>query len=413
MEQPAPVPSTLPDISLLLSEDADPKAPTDLATGLWIKYRSSEDWAWKVWDNTVSSLRQVPIMTTDPEVRRAIAIRYGVFLCHIDQHVPHGIDNEVLKWFMGPGKVEILGLSAEVWDVLTIVLLYLSIHGALRTTTILGGLVYPVWHMGASASQESTQTMQAIETLISACNNLCGTLLLQEEGHYSLPSFPINLFDIQCIHTRRKEVFSEPHFPSFVSCIPILILLENNPHVSEELRAESTSLRLLLCQDRDCRQGAHRNLTAIRDAFEQSLQLMDQNAGDVSRSIVSGLRILLGDSSEGWFALHEVHNSKFTHFFLLLDIDVSNWPAITSLLSPWKIAATTLQFQFLLRQMGRALPQDASAGNALDKLTLMIFRHSMSSEEAYYVAQMARGVDGAVAGKVRLHTLCPYKHALT
>jgi mediator of RNA polymerase II transcription subunit 12 len=53
--------------------------------------------------------------------------------------------------------------------------------------------------------------------------------------------------------------------------------------------------------------------------------------------------------------------------------------------------------------MGRMLMQEStsqSASDCLDQLTANIFHHSMTSEEAYFVAEMARGVDGAVAGKV-------------
>jgi len=53
--------------------------------------------------------------------------------------------------------------------------------------------------------------------------------------------------------------------------------------------------------------------------------------------------------------------------------------------------------------MGRMLMQEStsqSASDCLDQLTASIFHHSMTSEEAYFVAEMARGVDGAVAGKV-------------
>jgi mediator of RNA polymerase II transcription subunit 12 len=33
-------------------------------------------------------------------------------------------------------------------------------------------------------------------------------------------------------------------------------------------------------------------------------------------------------------------------------------------------------------------------------MTSLIFHHSMASEEAYFIAEMARGVDGPVAIKV-------------
>lgn len=53
--------------------------------------------------------------------------------------------------------------------------------------------------------------------------------------------------------------------------------------------------------------------------------------------------------------------------------------------------------------MGRALSQEStrhSASDGLDNLTFLIFHHSMTSEEAYFVAEMARGVDSPIAGKV-------------
>jgi mediator of RNA polymerase II transcription subunit 12 len=53
--------------------------------------------------------------------------------------------------------------------------------------------------------------------------------------------------------------------------------------------------------------------------------------------------------------------------------------------------------------MGRLLIQEStfqSASDCLDQLTANIFHHSMTSEEAYFVAEMARGIDGPVAGKV-------------
>ena len=62
--------------------------------------------------------------------------------------------------------------------------------------------------------------------------------------------------------------------------------------------------------------------------------------------------------------------------------------------------------QFSVKQLGKALSQestrDAASGN-LNKLSIMLFHQSMTSEEAYYVGEMARGADITVASKVR----CP------
>lgn len=63
--------------------------------------------------------------------------------------------------------------------------------------------------------------------------------------------------------------------------------------------------------------------------------------------------------------------------------------------------------QFQIKQVGRALSQATThevASNNLDKLTLMLFHHTKTSEEAYYVGEMTRGAEPTVAMKVRTRT---------
>ena len=291
-----PVPEVLPEI-LLLAGDPDSNAPSILANGLWIKYRTSSDWAWKVWDNTVASLRQIPSMTQNVDARRACALRYGCFLWRIDQHLPHGLDGDVLQWFLGPGKSEVVALSADAWDVLSVVLLYLVVNDALKTTTIMEGLVYPAWQLGAAGNSDQ---VHVLETYLYTANNLCSHLLLQDDGgNNTMP--PIDLSEAQSIRTRCQAVYEKPHFPMLVASIPTLISLENNQDVPEALQNESTSLRCRLCQGSGFRQGAYRNLDLVREAFESSPYLMDSypSSESLSKRAVAGLRMILCDSREG------------------------------------------------------------------------------------------------------------------
>ncbi|KAJ7072521.1 hypothetical protein C8F01DRAFT_1104256 [Mycena amicta] len=376
-DRPEHVPDVLPEI-LLLSNDFRDEAPSNLASGLWIRYRASTDWACKVWDNVVASVRQIPFMFPDLPRQRACAIRYGVFLWHVNEHLPRGLDEEVLKWFLGPGRNEVAKLEAEAWVVLTVVFLRLAVHGALQATTILQGLVYPAWQLGAATS--SPQEGQSREVLLRAVNSLFEQLLLRHDGGNE----PMNLLESQRMQTRRQAVYEHPHFLLLIASIPLLVSLESNEHLSQEIRAAFTSLRLTLSSHHDFRQGAFGNLDAIRDTFNQSLleEEVDDNRAKV---MVGALRALLSESSED------------------VAIELSTWPDVTSLLSPWKLTATAIELQFLLRHMGRALSSEgthaAAAQASLDKLILMIFHHSMTSEEAYFVAQMARGTEGVVAAK--------------
>ncbi|KAF9268799.1 hypothetical protein L218DRAFT_984144 [Marasmius fiardii PR-910] len=371
------VPDVLPEI-LMLANDPRVDAPSILANGLWIKYRMSFSWAWKVWDNTFASLRQIPAMASDPTTRRVYALRYGTFLWHVDQHLPLGLDEQVLRWFLGQGKNEMTALSIDGWDVVIVVLLYLCVHGALQTTSILEGLVYPVWHLGASIATDVQA--QSIETYLRAANSLCQQLLVKEECNDDLMP-PTSLIDVLCLRTRRQAVYREPHFRLLIINIPVLVLLENNNNVSESLRQEAKDIRHRLCEEDPFRQGVYRNLDKVREAFESSPQLSEGTSEDVSKQTVTALRMVLGEGTD--------------------DLELSHWPENTSLLSPWKICATTIQLQFLLRQMSRDnSPKARAAGiTALDKLTTMIFHNALSPEEANFVAQMTKGVGSEISGK--------------
>ncbi|KAF8995454.1 hypothetical protein BDQ17DRAFT_1430355 [Cyathus striatus] len=372
------VPDTLPEV-LLLNDDPNPAASSLLANALWIKYRSSDDWAWKVWDNVVTNVRLVSSIAANLSSRRACALRYGNFLWHVDQHLTNGLDDDISRWFIGPGKNIISALTSDAWDILTFILLYLAVHGSVKATTILSGLVYPAWCLGASLN--SVEHEQVSETYLRAANSLCHHLLFQEDGSGDeMP--PVNIFDVQCIRTRRQVVYCEPHFTLLVTNIPILIHLESNDLVSQDLRDESRSLRYRICRDPGFRQGAYRNLDIIKEAFENSPHLLNTNGAAHSKHVISGLRMILYDSAE--------------------EVELYDWPEVTCLLSPWKIVATTIQMQFMMKQLGRALVQDntrETASASLDKLTLMLFHHTKTSEEACYVGEMARGADTAVAGK--------------
>ncbi|KAI6169577.1 hypothetical protein EDD17DRAFT_1784529, partial [Pisolithus thermaeus] len=375
---PGHVPEHLPEI-LLLADDPKPDAPSILANGLWYKYRTALDWGWKVWDNTIASLRQVPLMTADINRRHAIALQYAQFLLHVDQHLPAGIDDHVLQWSLGTGRGEILALTVDAWDVCFVVLLFLSAHGALSTTSLLRGLVYPAWHICANATGYSTQLPTIF---VQSANELFDRLILHEEIQISSTA-PSSLLDTHRIHSRRQNVFREPYFPQLVEEMPTLVLIECNEIIPLELRAMAKDLRVRTCESREFRQAAYRDLGVIRKAFEQPIQ-----SGSIGEALfeplVNALKVILSDSSEG------------------TDVNAFLTSRSPSELSPWRLAATAVQLQFGLRQLGRAMAHDATkqaASASLDKMTSRLFHHSMASDEAYFIAQTARDIDGPVAEK--------------
>jgi mediator of RNA polymerase II transcription subunit 12, fungi type len=65
------------------------------------------------------------------------------------------------------------------------------------------------------------------------------------------------------------------------------------------------------------------------------------------------------------------------------------------------LAATTIEVQFSLKQMGERLALGTPNRNTkVDRLIAKFMHHHMSTEEADFVAEMARGVGPTIAGKV-------------
>lgn len=303
-EQPQEIPATLPEI-LLLATDNSTDAPTALANSLWYNYRSAPNWDWLVWDNTVAALQHLPGIIEDERVRKACSYKYATFLTHVDQHLPDGFDEQILSWFQGAGQVEITKFSTEVWDELSIILFYLSIHGALATTTILTGLIYPIWR---SASVVSTpQDCAALELQLNAVNRIFDHLLLQETCIDGIP--PSNFYELQGLQTRRRDAFRHPHFVALAESIPTLVLIEHNVNLSPSLRDRSRLLRETLCAKSVFRLGIYRDLETVHRAFETVLGNRDV-AEELHEPLIYALKVMFSED----------HTSKSLYLTRILSI---------------------------------------------------------------------------------------------
>jgi mediator of RNA polymerase II transcription subunit 12, fungi type len=300
-ERPPHVPSILHEVHGL-ANTVIPDAASTVANSLWIKYRTSQDWPIKAWENALSALQNVATSSTLDDVATGdIILRYSTFLVKVDQHLPDGLDRYILNWLSATGRNEMPFLQAPTWSLLEPIILYLVIHGSLSTTTVLSGLIYPACQLAASSSGSLDSTTLAY--LVASCS-LFHKLLLgkgSDEQVSTGSTFPRDLFDVQRLRTRRRTVYYEPHFSSLAGTVPLLIYIESAGLLPESLGAQFASLRRELCQDRRFRQGAYRNLDVIREAFETSPFLVDTSYESLRKDAVAGLRMILWDSVEGLF----------------------------------------------------------------------------------------------------------------
>lgn len=267
-----------------------------LANTLWYKYRTSEEWSSKVWDNTVASLRQISTLNFNPAVCRTYARRYANLLSGVDQRLPHGLDEYVLKWLLGPGITELRTLNRDVWLIFVPTLVNLVVMDAVSTTTILQGLVYPAWSAAASATNQ--EDAENISTHLSPATSLFELLLLRDQvtSEDAEDICADSLMSLQRIVTRRRTVFSQDHFPSLVAAIPTLVLLEHNHRLPGAIRTRINVLRSRLCQRHDLKQAVYRDLDQVRTVFERPLETGGSPAY-FRESLVVALRLTLDDGS--------------------------------------------------------------------------------------------------------------------
>ncbi|KAH8119597.1 hypothetical protein DFH11DRAFT_1501865 [Phellopilus nigrolimitatus] len=368
------VPSVLPEI-LLLAQDPNPDAPSSLANTIWYKYRASANWTWTVWDNIIASLRQLPTMFPDAAARQFCALRYAKFLLHVDLHSADGIDGHVLQWFMGPGLNEVKALCSDAWDVASVVFMHLAVHGAVRITTLLQGVVYPAWRTGSSIG--SAPQFEDNKAFLLATNTLCKLLLVDsltvsEDG---LP--PFDLLEMQKLRTRRKDVYRDANFRLLAENMPALVFVESNEYIEEGFRNEAEELRHSICWEVDFRLGAARNVGVVVAAFANPLDPKGIQE-NMHEPLISALRLVFNDE-EG-----------------------DDEAQVTAFLSPWKLSASAAVTSFVLQQIGQRLDRTSTkkqAKNELSKLVGRLMHNAITAQEADFVSEMAKGVSSNVAGE--------------
>ena len=275
-------PSILPRIARLAQED-----DTSLATNIWLRHGLSPHWVQEVWQNTLESLRELPLAFPEAEERHVRVSRYAQFLWNIDQHLrPGALDELVFYWATGPGRTEFRHLGQDVWSALSMVILYLITRDALTAPNIMKGIVYPIWELCALVSGPSVSTM------LNAANHIASRLLLHDQGG-SVGATNGQLGEIQKLQTRRRSVYIEENFSLLLSSLPNLVVLQHKNDLDEELRLSTAQLCIAISRHPEFRMVAYRNLELVSRAFwNVDFESMSQ---DLEKHLSNALQQILSD----------------------------------------------------------------------------------------------------------------------
>jgi mediator of RNA polymerase II transcription subunit 12 len=231
------------------------------AEDVWYKHHASESWATVIWEHVFASLCSVP--QTIPDAQKSeIATRYVTFLVKLSSHIISGLDGCMREWF-STGINDLLG-AEHAHDIFALVFLRLVLAAVLAPSTILEGLVYPIWSLAASLQEPK----QSVARLAELANDLAERLLVTDDVPAS-PSLlpPSTLSEVLELSARRLPASDNAPFLAFINKFPCLVAMEIQPHIGDAVRESSKALRILLVNQPQMVTLSSRYMDVVRDSF--------------------------------------------------------------------------------------------------------------------------------------------------
>ena len=95
---------------------------------------------------------------------------------------------------------------------------------------------------------------------------------------------------------------------------------------------------------------------------------------------------------------------EFSLVFVGANSCAEQWQILSTSLTPWKLAATSIELRFTIKQLEEALARDGSrekARQALNRITSSLFKQGMCSEEVDFVTGIVKGASVEIIARVR------------
>lgn len=264
---------------------------SSLAHRLWEQFKHHSGVCQVIWDNAIQGVCQVEALSPDHSLRMEYVRLYSRFIQTFSQLVPLNstLDSAINHWFRHEdGRREFSEFDANTWMTISLFILEMVLQGCLTTSTILSNVAYVAWKKAADLEAPSEQA----ETFLRAANLLTERLLLQDmpSQQNGMPSDsipPLDLIQVQRYQTQRQKIYTGSGVKSVFGAMRNLVWLELNPNLSQDVREESTRIRMALCQHHQFRTTAFRHLQDLKQLFVRSLSSeKDVRLADALRLIV-------------------------------------------------------------------------------------------------------------------------------
>jgi mediator of RNA polymerase II transcription subunit 12 len=250
----------LPEVTDLVVSPL-PEGLTDL---LRQRYTVSPKWTYIIWDSIVYALDRAE----DGPLEQAIP-HFSRLLEETGTELSLSLELESRKWFQGRGHRLLSILDERIWSIIEPILIRSVISGTLSTSTVLFGLVFPIW------SRSLDDSVAPLVVPVRYVTGIARRLLIvdaplplpvQESDAASLLEAQRLLGQHTLIHTRQDTI-------RFFTAIADLVMLEDRKGMPDSERELCTSLRTLVSRSSTFRVLAMRYIEDVRNIFCRSTSI--------------------------------------------------------------------------------------------------------------------------------------------
>ena len=264
----------------MLSHESNPGAGAALATTLWYRYHSFDEWPYVVWQNVVLALALLTSAVSDRAEQLVVVDRYARFLAEVHKHIPGDLDRHLRKWFHERAEA---GKTSDAFaggldGAMVHLLIQLVLSDCVETVTIVSEVMLPVWKLCAlrcRAQGPEDLCSSALGTTLESINLLATRLLLVKPS--SLPSqaspssdltlAPRTLGEVQQLDTSAVGCFDDQVFGELVIYLPFIVALEVLLPAGHALAASCGAVRMGLSKHPRLKVAAFRHAGTIKEAF--------------------------------------------------------------------------------------------------------------------------------------------------
>lgn len=227
-------PAAIIELQALLI-DHSPQAIAELATTLWYRYHSYENWGGMALDGSVQLLSSI-----SPGI-------ISILLRGISERLPAGLEPQLSKWIAGLTTATIVSTFGGVTSSSVITLLLdLVNEGTITSAALVDSVVLPIWKLLLSDSINtkgtfvpSTTHSRALDSIASIFSSLVGS----DSVELSLTA--LTLLNRQKSTSRRMCLHTYSSLPNLGRCLAYLVITQELWAVKGEFEKVVEATKLL------------------------------------------------------------------------------------------------------------------------------------------------------------------------